>query len=211
MPTVQFENFLGKINGELNTALTIPPGVNSAKFVLSFDGRCVLKPRYLTRSYNKGDLKRVVWPAVSDLDVQEFDDASTAQQNAFVSIFEGMTLAPTNPAKKRKALDRANRRASDRQRMMNQVQTLLGLREALNGPRAVFVGVDLEALEVTPHPVSEVGIAVLDANDIRGIPPGPSGSNWWQFIKAHHIRVTEYVGTTNHRFVAGCPDAFDFG
>lgn len=59
--------------------------------------------------------------------------------------------------------------------------------------------------------VTEVGIAVLDTKDIDGIPPGDNGANWFQLIKAYHLRVDEYKGIVNSEFVQGCPHAFNFG
>lgn len=74
-----------------------------------------------------------------------------------------------------------------------------------------FICVDIEAIEVAPNPVSEIGIAVLNSERLKGIAAGPSGANWWDFIEAHHVRVKEYAGLVNYRFVQGCPNNFDFG
>lgn len=185
--------------------------MNSARFSLKFGNGGVPKPRYLTRSNNETALARALCPVVYDADIQGFYNASKAQQDAFVMTLGKMASVPSNLDKKRKAQERANQRAVDRQGMMDQAQTLLGLGEVGNNTRAVFVSMDLEALEVAPHPVSEVGIAILDVNDIGSDPPGRGGSNWWQFIKAYHLRTREHSGVTNHRYVTGCPGAFDFG
>lgn len=75
----------------------------------------------------------------------------------------------------------------------------------------VFVCMDVEAIETPPNPISEVGISILDMKNVQGIPPGPGGSSWWRFIDSHHLRVEEYSGLRNYRFVIGCPNDFDFG
>jgi hypothetical protein len=74
-----------------------------------------------------------------------------------------------------------------------------------------FVCIDVEAYERNRDMITEVGIAVLDTNDIEGVPPGNNGENWFEHIKPYHLRVSEYRGIVNHKYVQGCPHAFNFG
>lgn len=74
-----------------------------------------------------------------------------------------------------------------------------------------FVCVDIEAYERNNKLVTEVGLAILDTEDIMDIPPGNDGENWFSQIKTFHFRINEYSHLVNSEFVAGCPYAFNFG
>ena len=76
---------------------------------------------------------------------------------------------------------------------------------------ARFVCVDAEAYERNNSIVTEIGIAILDTDDIIGVAPGEKGQNWFPLIETHHLRVKEVSDMVNHEFVNGCPDYFDFG
>lgn len=168
-------------------------------------------PRFLTHSDKRDDLVRARQPEIADGDIARFYRALAARQDSFLSTFERLTLTRSSSDKKTKAKERAKQRARDRQTMLLWAQELLGLQNSRRTRFVVFICVDVEALEVPPHPVSEVGIAILDAKHTEGVASGPGGSNWYEFIEAHHLRTKEYSGVTNHKFVHGCPDAFDFG
>ncbi|KAJ2897374.1 hypothetical protein MKZ38_004712 [Zalerion maritima] len=75
----------------------------------------------------------------------------------------------------------------------------------------VFVSIDLEWHEHNNAAITEVGIAVLDTKDIASVPPGEHATNWHQLIKARHIRLKDYLGHRNHRYIKGHPDMFNFG
>lgn len=74
-----------------------------------------------------------------------------------------------------------------------------------------FVCVDVEANELNASTITEIGLAILDTEDIEDVPPGENGKNWLPYIAAHHLRISEYRSIVNSRYVQGCPDAFDFG
>ncbi|POR33207.1 ATP-dependent DNA helicase II subunit 2 [Tolypocladium paradoxum] len=211
VPTDQFEDFLTGVNKALNTALEIPPGVNRRRFCLRFGKGGTPQPRYLLRAKDTNALEISSWPEISESDVEGFNRAPKMRQDGFVHALATINQSKDNSDRSQKAQEKANQRALDRQLMMRQAQEYLGLRQGGISRRVVFVCMDVEAVEVAPHPVSEVGIAILDADDIRDVPPGPSGSNWWQFVKAYHLRTKEYSGLVNYRYVQGCPGAFDFG
>lgn len=211
VPTDQFENFLTVVNKALNTALTIPPGVNRRRFCLKFGQGGTPRPRYLLRAKDESALEISSWPEISEADVEGFNKAPKMRQEDFAGALATINQSNDSSDRSQKAQARANQRALDRQLMMHQAQEYLGLRQGGTSRRVVFVCMDVEAVEVAPHPVSEVGIAILDADDIHDVAPGPSGSNWWQFVKAFHLRTKEYSGLVNYRYVHGCPDAFDFG
>ncbi|RCI14684.1 hypothetical protein L249_6438 [Ophiocordyceps polyrhachis-furcata BCC 54312] len=218
--TAQFEAFLRAINEELNTALTIPSGGNRKKFCRRFGGGGTPRPRFLLRSVDrysldKHSLGEIPWPQPLQSDAEAFKKASTAAQDDFLSNLHPQGCDDGKNENKKdktqKAKERSRKRALFRQSMMHQAQTFLGLRNPGSSDSVVFVCVDVEALEAPPHPVSEVGIAILDTNRLSGTPPAAAGSGWWPFIEAHHLRTKEYSGMVNFKYVMGCPDAFDFG
>ncbi|KAJ8120177.1 hypothetical protein ONZ43_g3050 [Nemania bipapillata] len=74
-----------------------------------------------------------------------------------------------------------------------------------------FVCVDIEAYEREARLVTEVGLAVLDTEDLIDICPGDRGENWFSLVQAYHFRIKERCHMVNSEFVHGCPEAFDFG
>ncbi|RYP25403.1 hypothetical protein DL767_008425 [Monosporascus sp. MG133] len=74
-----------------------------------------------------------------------------------------------------------------------------------------FVCVDVEAYEMNADLVTEVGLAVLDTDDIMDVAPGKNGENWLSEIETFHFRIKEYSSMINSQFVQGCPDSFAFG
>ncbi|KAH8673630.1 hypothetical protein BX600DRAFT_210920 [Xylariales sp. PMI_506] len=74
-----------------------------------------------------------------------------------------------------------------------------------------FISIDVEADERNKNTITEIGIAILDASRVDGIPPGHNGVNWFSMIEAHHLRISEHRYVVNHEFVQGCPDSFKFG
>jgi hypothetical protein len=74
-----------------------------------------------------------------------------------------------------------------------------------------FVCVDIEAYEKNHEIVTEVGLAILDTDDLEGVAPGPRGENWFELIKARHLRVDEYSYMVNQEYIKGCPENFNFG
>lgn len=74
-----------------------------------------------------------------------------------------------------------------------------------------FVCVDIEANELNTSTITEIGLAILDTEDIEDVPPGENGKNWLPFINAYHLRINEYRSIVNSRYVQGCPGSFNFG
>lgn len=76
---------------------------------------------------------------------------------------------------------------------------------------AVFICVDIEAWEQNASVITEIGIATIDSEDLRSIPPGEKGVNWRKAVRARHFRISEHRHHNNTRFVSGCADNFLFG
>jgi hypothetical protein len=76
----------------------------------------------------------------------------------------------------------------------------------------VIVAIDIEADERPglKKNVTEIGIAVLDTNNLHGIAPGPGGEEWFKYIRGHHFRIKEQAHVVNY-YSRGCPDRFEFG
>jgi hypothetical protein len=210
VPTIQFEDFLRFVNRALGIALHIPNGVNQEKFFLKFGNGGTPQPRYLQRSRDNKSLKIENWPVMDTDDALAFKQSSLASQNKWT---ETLKMIPSGVVfdKRADSKQKAVRRAEDRARMLREAQQLLGLSKDGLTEDAVFICVDIEAIERAPNPISEIGFAILDIEAIRDVAPGLYDENWWPMIQAFHLRVKEYAGLVNSEFVHGCPDAFDFG
>lgn len=75
----------------------------------------------------------------------------------------------------------------------------------------VFISIDVESWEMDHSRVTEVGVATLDTRDLRGKHPGRVGEHWQKAIRARHFRVAENTHISNHEFIHGCPENFEFG
>ncbi|OAA38892.1 QDE-2-interacting protein [Metarhizium rileyi] len=211
VPTIQFVGFLDAINEILKTGLVIPHGPNKRLFSLHFGVGGTPRPRYLMRSRDQKKLHISEWPTANDDDLQAYKTAADMHRDLWRSTWEKTTQHRFPDDKLGSYRAEQNRKA--RLQMLSQTQLYLGLQGTSMPPAkpVVFLCVDIEAIEVAPNPVSEIGIAVLDTEHLRGIVAGPSGRNWWEFIEARHMRVKEYAGLVNYRFVQGCPNNFNFG
>lgn len=213
VPTVQFEGFLRSINRELGTSLAIPGGTNQDRFYMRFGQGDTPRPRYLKRSRDQKYFEVERFPDFQQEDQEKFQKAHGAIQQDWEALWSMMAPKPAFADKKKNKSRKAAQQKLDRERMLLEAQEFLHLqgKSARAIGDVVFVCMDVEAIERPPNPISEIGIAILDVRDLKGVQSGPSGQNWWQFIKAYHLRTKEYSGLVNHRFVRGCPSYFDFG
>ncbi|KAH6897258.1 hypothetical protein B0T10DRAFT_557084 [Thelonectria olida] len=213
VPTIQFEAFLEMINAELGISLRIPNNGNQEsqeKFCMTFGQGGTPRPRYLRRSEDEASLDVRPWPMINQTDIDNFTAGPVHMQDDWK---EKMKLVKTGIGKKgnKEKEARSQLKQAERRQMLLRAQRYLGLKEEPFAQDIVFLCVDIEAIERPPNPVSEIGFAILNTKDIREISPGHNGRNWWTMIDCHHIRVKEYAGLVNHRYVMGCPDNFDFG
>ena len=214
VPSAQVQALLDHINEKLGIALSIPPGVNSDRFLMTFLLDGTPRPRYFKRVRDESDLQAEDWPEVDGEEMGGFQELPVAAQQAWI---EKLSLVKMPSSRQKNKGEKSAQKRADRQHMLEETQDLLRLREgkvARNGnywQDVVFVCIDVEAIELTPNPISEVGIAILDSKDIRNVRQGPCGSDWWKYFKCHHLRIKEYSGLINYRYIQGCPDHFDFG
>jgi hypothetical protein len=204
VPTAQFVGFLEHINKCLKTALVIPRGMES-KFSIIFRGPGMPKPRYLTRSSDQRTFKVDKFPELDDDDLEAYEAMEPPRQKEIQKFLQAFSSRHPDKVKKDK------RREKEDAGMLLDAQRMLGLKASLVPLDVVFICIDVEALERKPFPVSEIGIAIVDTRDLKGVSPGPAGRDWWPLIKAFHLRVKEYSGLRNYQFVQGCPNKFGFG
>ncbi|KAF4470923.1 qde-2-interacting protein [Fusarium albosuccineum] len=208
VPSEQFEFLLEEINLELGTCLRIPGGLNTDKFYMQFGDGSTPRPRYLRRSQDETSLDIRPWPSINQADIDGYEAASKEKQLKWRSK---MRVVKSGFVPKKGDSQKAAMKKRHRDQMLRNTEGYLGLKGNPEGHDVVFICVDVEAIERAPNPISEIGFAILDMRDIRGIAPGLIGCDWWPMIKCHHLRVWEYAGLRNNRYVKGCPDAFNFG
>ncbi|KAJ4325664.1 hypothetical protein N0V84_003379 [Fusarium piperis] len=208
VPTAQFQAFLDDINLELGISLKIPLGVNTERFYMQFNDLDTPRPRYLRRSQDETSLDIRPWPTINDDDVENYQAAGKEERAEWR---DKLKLVKTGFIPKQRNSFKALFNKRNRDLMLKHTQEYLGLVGNPEGHDVVFICVDVEAIERPPNPVSEIGFAILDTRDIQGIAPGECGRGWWPKIRCHHLRVKEYAGLRNYRYVKGCPNAFNFG
>ncbi|RYP83229.1 hypothetical protein DL769_001425 [Monosporascus sp. CRB-8-3] len=235
VPSVQFEQFLNFASANTGRNLSIPGGHAREKFFLTFGDWDTPLPRFLGRANSEEDFedlsfKIYTFPKDNYVNLtaaalQSFKETVDRAYNSFKA-----PKSKKNPVTvKRKRIERQKNLG----RVTKRVQRYLGLR-----PRAAyashlgsvpsgwntdkpapfikdssvrFVCVDVEAYEMNADLVTEVGLAVLDTDDIMDLAPGKNGENWFSEIETVHFRIKEYSSMINSQFVRGCPDSFAFG
>ncbi|KAK0389106.1 hypothetical protein NLU13_2681 [Sarocladium strictum] len=204
VPTAQFVDFLDQINKRLNIALVIPREM-APKFSIVFRGSGTPRPRFLARSSDQRTFKVEKFPEIDEDDIEAYEAVEAPRQKEIQKSLQVFSSRDPDKIKK------DERREKEDAGMLLDTQRMLGLRTAVVPRDVVFICIDVEALEREPYPISEIGIAVLDTRDLKDKDPGPAGRDWWPLIKAFHLRVKEYSGLRNFRFVQGCPTKFSFG
>lgn len=234
VPTGQFEHLLDVVNAEYETLLKIPEGRNRDKFTLSFGAGNGPRPRFLGRSDSKAAFEALK-AAVPERKPE--DDLSNATAEGCAEFDRLMSLTHSRGRRKDGPDRNREKRASNHiawGRSIKRVQRYLGLRRRVGNGNApatdvsrdldfyqpmpyksdrlpLFVAIDIEAYEFNQNLISEVGIAMLDTARVADVAPGKDGQGWFSRIHARHIRIEENRWAKNNRYVAGCPDKFDFG
>ncbi|KAI0456116.1 hypothetical protein F5B21DRAFT_468756 [Xylaria acuta] len=238
VPTVQFEQYLNIANRELNGQLSIPRGVAGRRFALTFGEWDTPRPRFLGRA-NGADALEALKARTGEVPADDLRHLTPACYRMYLDKIDKIyDSLKANDKKKNPEVARQKRiqRQKDSGRMLKRVQRYLGLRRAtshesnsssrdlvttswdVSKPAPFkaresvrFVCVDIEAYEKDTRLVTEIGLAVLDTNDVIDQCPGERGENWFSLIQAYHFRIKERSYMVNSEFVKGCPEAFDFG
>lgn len=206
VPTEQFKFFLDEINVALGTALTIPPGVNEGQYCMKFGEEDTPRPRYLKRSTNEDGLKIENWPLAKYENIQAFSSAPLYAQDNWSAHMKKIKIGVPRDTKAN--AERAARKQRERDQMLLDTQKYLGMKPSTIPTDVVLICVDVEAIETSPNCITEVGFAILDTATIKRL---ACADSWFEFIQTHHLRIREYAGHRNNRYVQGCPDRFDFG
>ena len=129
VPTYQFEHLLDVVNAKLEINLTIPHGVNSNKFAISFGVGNTPRPRFLGRSTSLeafGSLCEAI-PTVNPRD--SLEHATQYGRDEFLKLLSSINNAKKKPQKgsdKNRFKRIQNHRAWGRS--VKRVQRYLGLR-----------------------------------------------------------------------------------
>lgn len=238
MPTYQFQHLLDVVNAKLETQFTIPPGKSERGFKMSFGIGNTPRPRFLGRSDSPECFKSLYAAIPAPKPGDDLSHATHLGREEFMSLLSIVDQAKKRMKDNKTKSDKNRFKRIQRHRAwgrsVKRVQRYLGLRQKLadrGAPSAetpaaldahlpmayepegsvLFVAIDIEAYEENQALITEVGIAILDTNDIRGVAPGDGGQDWFQLISARHIRVEENSWAMNSRFVQGCANRFNFG
>ncbi|KAK1781706.1 hypothetical protein QBC45DRAFT_38118 [Copromyces sp. CBS 386.78] len=230
VPTYQMQHLLDVINRKLDVEFTFPRG-HQDLFAMPFGQSNTAKPRFLGRSTSAQEWSQLTKnvPARKPGDMSEKAPFLAKQEltRRLQSIF-----SPQEKGKKNKnnQYKRSNLHRTWGKNV-KRVQRYLGLRRKVQsipeGPftpldltqptgiepekSVVFVAIDLEAYELDQSMITEVGLAILDTAEIANVAPGEGRKNWFDLIKARHIRAKEFSWAQNHRHVQGRAEYFDFG
>ncbi|KAI1313652.1 hypothetical protein F5Y03DRAFT_389951 [Xylaria venustula] len=231
VPTIQFEQFLIVVNHQINGELTIPRGSAEKRFSLMFGEWDTPRPRFLGRANNARSLEAL---AARDNALPD-DELSHLSHSAYQMYQDKMDeiYSSLKSRKSKKKQEAAKEKKKESSRMLKRVQRYLGLRRALSHvsldrstttdwdvlkpapfePRESvrFICVDIEAYEKDTRVVTEIGLAVLDTEDLINTCPGERGENWFSLVQAYHFRIQERCYMVNSEYVQGCPEAFNFG
>ncbi|KAI1126672.1 hypothetical protein F5Y10DRAFT_293468 [Nemania abortiva] len=238
VPTAQFERYLDVANNQLNGNLSIPQGRSGERFSLTFGEWDTPRPRFLGRA-NSASAVDALRARMHTLPADDLSNLTPACYQMYCDKMDQIygSLNAAKGKKKEGARKKRIQRQKDNGRMLKRVQRYLGLRQTIShlsshilfeglvptnwdvskpapfSPRESvrFVCVDVEAYEKETRVVTEIGLAVLDTEDLIDICPGEGGENWFSLVQAHHLRIKERCYIVNSEFVQGCPEAFNFG
>lgn len=233
VPAEQFDKFLGIINSRLGTKLVVPE-THSGLYSYRFGDGSTPCPKYLGKVHDADSKAQLFnWdsmPFRSDealkLKYEKADQKARSDLERKLA-----SIATYAPREKKCSGVKAAQNRQKRETMMETFQDALGLRKWENigedskapvltvdkalpfppesGP--VLIAIDVEVHEFCQEMITEVGFAILDIDKTRTVAPGKLGENWWSLMEAKHLRVKEYAYHCNRKFVAGCPDNFNFG
>ncbi|KAI1822320.1 hypothetical protein F4861DRAFT_541096 [Xylaria intraflava] len=233
--TNQFEQYLDLANRTLATALTIPKGSVGKRYMLTFGELGSPRPRFIGRVDSTSAFEEAKARART-LSLNDLSSLSPAAKRFYCDKMENVfSLLKGGQGKKDPEVIKEKRIEKQKHcgRMIKRVQRYLGLRQAMSHVASTnlvpeqwdvskpspfkprehirFVSVDFEAYEKCHRLVTEIGLSVLDTEDLIGVPPGEKGENWLSHVRVHHLRIRERSHLVNSKYIQGCPEAFNFG
>jgi hypothetical protein len=233
VPTDQFEHFLKIVNCILSIELCIPGGVNNEKFRLTFGDFGTPQPKYMGRAQSPEEYEVLIDKVPDACPDDTLDNVSPQAAEVFLRRLNNLFRPRSSKKKKNDPAEALTKRISQLKtwgRTTKRIQRYLGLRHGNVSGRLelktlnvselapfpfekniVFVAIDIEAYERNNNLITEVGIAMLDVQDLRHRSPGDHGKGWFSKIQARHLRIKDNSWAVNREFVVGCPTLFDFG
>ncbi|KAK1640605.1 QDE-2-interacting protein [Colletotrichum phormii] len=227
VPTIQFQHFLDVVNASIQTNLTVPAGKPGEMFYLVFGSSCTIRPKYIARSASHNEY-RTLTDAIPP--AEEDDACADATAFGMEALMKLLNMHANFKDLKTKSKKKKQDKALNRAESIYDAQLYLGLRPKASdvdgknkkveldkpAPHAleqnvVFVCIDVEVAEDHHGTVLEIGISILDTNDLVGVAPGENGRNWVPFIKNRHLVTDEYRHIRNRKYIKGCPELFNFG
>ncbi|KAI0429698.1 hypothetical protein F5Y09DRAFT_356807 [Xylaria sp. FL1042] len=235
VPTIQFEQFLMVVNQEIDGELAIPQGCAGERFSLTFGEWNTPRPRFIGRA-NSASVLDALEARVHMLPADDLSHLSPSchqmYQDKMDQIYSSLKTGKSKK-KQEKARQKRIQKNKNSGRMLKRVQRYLGLRQAtshVSSDNLVitnwstskpapfkardtvrFICVDIEAYEKDTRAVTEIGLAVLDTEDLINICPGERGESWFSLVQAYHFRIQERSYMVNSKYVQGCPESFNFG
>ncbi|KAI0408765.1 hypothetical protein F4802DRAFT_617746 [Xylaria palmicola] len=232
VPTTQLEEYLHITNRQLGGKLAIPQGNARHIFFLAFGEWDTPRPRFLGQA-GSGSAVDAFKARAQTFPPDDLSHLTPACYQRYCDkmdwIYNSLKGSKSPEATKQKRVQRQKGNG----RMLKRAQRYLGLRQAtsyrssnnwlamnwnVSKPAPFraresvrFVCIDIEAYERDNRLVTEIGLAILDTEDVMEICPGIKGRNWFSLIQAYHFRIMERCHMVNHEFVQGCPEDFNFG
>ncbi len=135
VPTLQFQNFLDRVNQTLSIQLSIPPGPNGDKFRVYFGGQKTPVPRFLGHARDEAAFAALIGGIPAPL-AHDFSHLSNQAQTAYRKMGTQLLLTYDKNAQKKAKSEKAQRkRKCERQawgKQIKRIQRYLGLREKAN-------------------------------------------------------------------------------
>lgn len=232
MPLQEAIDFLQEVNTALSSELTIKEEDEGR--ILRFEEAGCPKPQFLGVSGTLAEKDKLVLDKSFTI-TGSWGDWSRSYEPTALQSLETKIGAGLGAERRRKGKGRKSKyrnpleRAREWAERMNRLQQYLGLRSQDAGIATLVPHVDIDKPAPWPYPdgpiffsvdvewkekntahVTEIGISILDTQDLVG-PPGLHGRNWLKMIRSYHLRVSEYRYFVNKEYCSGCPESFNFG
>lgn len=234
VPLKETYDFLNEVNTALSCELTIWNPQDEG-FILQFDEPDGPRPELLGVSTSPETKQKLVTDKSLSL-TGSWGDWSRSYEPTVLEVLERKIGAGLNAerllrskGKKSKKVLNPLERARAWAERLNRVQKYFGLRPGdadiatsispvnVDSPAPwpdsdspILFSADIEWKEQNAAHVTEIGISILDTQDLVD-PPGLHGANWMKKIRSHHLRVSEYRLFVNSKYCKGCPSSFNFG
>ncbi|CAG8233619.1 unnamed protein product [Penicillium salamii] len=241
IPTEQAQALLDEINTATNFRLTLTgPGKKGLVLEFTDEELELFHPKFIGRSScveQKDSLVALLPPPLDSWGDWSIEDMPWALCTYELKIKQSIgTINVEKDADKQARKEKREAANKKLEMCFGRVAAYFGLRPALkegveqpsfaNGElkpidslspaqfnfqdKPIFISLDTEWMEDSGT-LTEVGISVLDTDNLQGVVPGDFGHMWLSQIQARHLRMEEYRFHVNTKYQQGCPDYFNHG